>query len=168
MASYLSSKVKIGTSKKSGKGLFAIDKIQKGEIVIDYKDGIGKYVNHAEAEKLWLQGIDYDIQIKQDLFFVPSGRGKEIEEADYLNHSCNPTCGIRDVLKIVAMRDIEKGEEITFDYAMSESYPYNMKCNCGEKNCRGNITGDDWERPELQTRYKGYFSDYINKMIDSL
>src|SRR4029077_7619389 len=43
----------------------------------------------------------------------------------------------------VALRDIGIDEELTVDYAMNDDDPYEMKCQCGTKSCRGKITGVD-------------------------
>ena len=112
-------------------------------------------MDRKEYKRLYDKGIDYDIQIDNNLFFA--ARRDEVEDADFLNHSCEPNSGIKDRLKIVVMRDINIGEEITFDYAMSESSKFSMRCKCGSKKCRKIITGDDWKIPELQKRYKGFF-----------
>jgi hypothetical protein len=40
-----------------------------------------------------------------------------------------------------------------------------VKCQCGAANCRGTLTGKDWQRPELQKRYSGYFSAYLVRKI---
>lgn len=163
--SFVSSKVELKES-NIGKGLFAKEKILKDEIVVDFSKGPGKILKDKEFKKFFDSGYDYGIQVEEDAIFAATG-DEELEEADFINHSCNPTCGIKDSLKIVAMRDIEIGEEITFDYAMSESTPYSIKCECGSKNCRKLITGDDWKITELQKKYKGYFSNYLQKKIDS-
>ena len=64
------------------------------------------------------------------------------------------------------MRDIEAGEEVCFDYAMSDGEPYDeFDCQCGTPLCRGQVTGNDWQRPELQKRYDGYFSPYLQARI---
>ncbi len=66
------------------------------------------------------------------------------------------------------MRDIKKGEEITFDYAVCmTSNILNMHCLCGKNNCRKLITGDDWKIEELQKKYAGYFQPYIQEKIDN-
>jgi hypothetical protein len=74
----------------------------------------------------------------------------------------------------VAMRNIKKGEEIAYDYAMvmnsnekSNSY-FKIKCLCGSKNCRGYIAEDDWKIPELQKRYDGYFQWHLQKKINKI
>jgi len=76
--------------------------------------------------------------------------------------------------KIVARRDIEKDEEITYDYATSESYewPFKMhdgetvKCLCGTTLCRGAVRPNDWKIPELRQRYAGHFANYLQELID--
>jgi hypothetical protein len=84
----------------------------------------------------------------------------------HLNHSCEPNLGIQGQIVYVALRDIKRGEELTFDYAMNGDEPYEMKCRCGKKSCRGTITGFDWKNPELQKKYDGYFSWFIQRRID--
>lgn len=166
MPSYLSPKVKIGKS-KIGKGLFALKKMRKGELVIDFTNAPGKFLPMEDANELYKKGNDYMIQIDDNLFFVATNKA-ELEDTDFINHSCNPNCGIANALTIVAMRSIKPGEEITFDYAMSESSEYRMKCNCGHLNCRKVITGEDWKISELQKKYSGFFSGYIQNKIAKL
>jgi len=164
MASYISPKVENRFSEISERGLFVVEDVKKGEIVADYTNGLGEYVNSKKADELFKQGRDHMIQVDDDLFFA-AVKNNDFEDADYTNHSCSPNCGIKDKLKIVAMRDIRIGEEVTIDYAMMESSDYNFQCNCKNSNCRKLVTGDDWKIPELQERYKGYFSDYLQKRM---
>src|SRR4029077_20097721 len=78
------------------------------------------------------------------------------DPADYVNHSCDPCCGIVGSGLLVTMRDAEGGEGLCFDYAMTDSDDYDMfTCSCGTDRCRGVITGDDWKQPELRDRYAG-------------
>jgi len=147
MASYFSPNVKVKKSKLEGGGLFASGDIKKGELIADFTNGLGKIISIDEAEKLYKKGFDYMLQIS-DTQFSAATKEEELEAGDYLNHSCEPNCGINGKLKVVAMRDIKKGEEITFDYAMSESSEFKMKCNCKSKNCRKVITGVYWKRKD--------------------
>ena len=162
--SYLSPKVEKKKS-VSGFGLFATENVSKGEIVADFSNGPGQYLSTAQADVLYDQGKDYMMQVDNDTFFVAT-TPEELEDADFINHSCDPTCGIRGTQQVVAMRNIRKGEEITFDYAMTESSDFSFSCECGAQNCRHVVTGEDWKLPELQKKYKGYFSDYLQKRID--
>ena len=80
----------------------------------------------------------------------------------YVNHSCNPNCGIKNRRTLVAMRHIKKGEEITFDYAMTELELQNsFQCLCGSDICRGQIGGFKNLPEELKKKYQGYISDYL-------
>lgn len=50
---------------------------------------------------------------------------------------------------------------------MSESDPsFRMPCSCESAECRGTVTGDDWQMPELRRRYRGLFSPYLQQKID--
>jgi uncharacterized protein len=66
---------------------------------------------------------------------------------------------------LIAMRDIEPGEELTTDYALFDDSDAVMECHCGRPNCRGSVNGRDWKRRELQDRYRGYFSAYLAAKI---
>ncbi|MBA3273895.1 MAG: hypothetical protein H0T11_08510 [Chthoniobacterales bacterium] len=59
------------------------------------------------------------------------------------------------------MREIRAGEELTHDWAMTDNDDGSIVCRCGALNCRGTITGKDWQRSDLQERYRGYFSSYL-------
>ena len=105
-------------------------------------------------------------QIDDDLFMVAA----ELEEpGDHLNHSCAPNCGIAGGVIVVALREIAAGENLTYDYAMTDGCDYDeFDCICGAATCRGQITGNDWMLPELQLRYRGSFSPYLARRIASL
>lgn len=117
---------------------------------------------------------DYGIQIDED--FVINAFDKEtqeIEDAFHFNHSCEPNAGIKGQIFLVAMRDIQKDEEVTFDYTMclhetEGAAPYRLECHCGKPNCRGVITDNDWKIPVLQKKYDGWFSWYLQEKIDKL
>lgn len=60
-------------------------------------------------------------------------------------------------------------EEVCYDYAMTDGTPYDeFEYLCGSPCCRGKVRGDDWQRPELWTRYAGHFSPYLQRRIDRL
>ena len=108
----------------------------------------------------------HSIQVEENIYQVPC---REPEGGDFINHSCMPNAGLSSSVSLVAMRDIRPGEEICFDYAMSDGTPYDeFECQCGTLYCRGQVTGDDWQRLELQKRYAGYFSPYLQRRINQL
>ncbi|MDQ5949070.1 MAG: uncharacterized protein QG589_196 [Patescibacteria group bacterium] len=61
--------------------------------------------------------------------------------ADYVNHSCNPNARVEKIknkLYMVSLYSIPKGGEVFFDYStiLANDDVWEMKCNCGEQNCR--------------------------------
>ena len=162
---YTSPKIKVERSGIAEKGVFTKKTIKRGEMVCNFEGSRGKIYSAQERIKNPRKWADYDIQIDENLFFGAT-KNSELELCDYINHSCDPNCGIEGSLKIVAMRNIEKGEELTFDYAMSESHHFRVKCNCNRVICRKVVTGDDWRKKEVRKRYDGYFSEYLQRKID--
>jgi uncharacterized protein len=70
----------------------------------------------------------------------------------------------------VARRPIAAGEELTIDYALFTASPdWSLSpCRCGLACCRQMITGSDWMRPDVQARYRGHFSPFLNRRIEAL
>jgi hypothetical protein len=101
------------------------------------------------------------LQVAEELYlFSPSE-----DATDWINHACDPNCGFLDEVTLVALRPIEAGEEITFDYAMSDSTEYDeFDCGCGSSMCRGVVRAQDWLLPALQ-RYAQYFSPYLRAKL---
>ena len=114
---------------------------------------------------------DYPMQI-EERFVIGSREERAPENADYFNHSCDPNAGFKGQIFLVAMSDIDKDEEVTFDYAMvvsesvGSSIIFEMECECGSRICRKQITENDWRLPELQRKYNKYFSQYLQEKID--
>jgi len=146
-----------------GKGIFATNKIKKGQRLIVF----GGYVlETASFDALSNDMKFFPFQIDEDLYFGLTSLS-EVENADYLNHSCDPTCGFTGEITVSTMRDIEIGEEITIDYAMCADNirAVDLLCLCGSSICRGYIKADDWKNLELQEKYKGFFQPYLAKKI---
>jgi hypothetical protein len=109
-----------------------------------------------------------EIQIDDDLFIAPVTDEERELSMLYSNHSCDANLGMRGEITFVAMRDIGAGEELTHDWATTDDDDYSVECKCGGRNCRKTVTGKDWQRPELQKRYEGYFSAYLARKIAAL
>lgn len=89
-----------------------------------------------------LDGNDsHATQVSRTRWIRHAGLGPKV------NHSCNPNCGVRlnatGACDFIVRKQIEIGEELTFDYAMRnysiEHFPGN--CLCGADDCRGSVTG---------------------------
>jgi SET domain-containing protein len=143
-----------------GTGTFATHAIRAGERLIWVTGGIVYTSEDWRAGRVQLDPEQYNEgQIGDDLFIATP---KSLYY--YVNHSCDP-----NMLNDTAWRDIQAGEEITTDYAYCEASPgYQLEpCVCWSSRCRGRVTGDDWKLPELQQRYRGYFTPHIERLIQA-
>ena len=89
-----------------------------------------------------------------------------VHEDGSVNHACDPNLGwAGDVL--VTLRDVEAGEELLVDYAMSVTDPsWFLRCHCASYRCRQMVEGTDWQIPQLQRRYAGFWAAYVQELID--
>jgi len=161
--SYRSPKTEVRDSPIHGRGLFATADIAKDEIVL-VKGGhivTGKVLRETITPMLG----PVEIQIDDDLYIAPATADEREASMLYSNHSCDANLGIRGEITFIAIRDIKAGEELTHDWCTTDDDTYNVKCSCGAPNCRGTLTGKDWQKPELQKKYAGYFSSYLEKKI---
>lgn len=127
----------------------------------------GGHIVTAEA----LRGLpdplpNSEIQITDELHLVALTEAEYEPVMLFINHSCEPNVGFGGNTVLVAMHDIAADEELTTDYALFDDYDGEMTCGCRTASCRHIINGRDWQRPELQDRYRGYFSWYLQRKID--
>ena len=145
---------------KGGRGVFAREKVRAGGLLVVWGGEVvdGEALRAMSEEKYRLA-----LQIEEDLYLLTTSEGP----ADWVNHSCAPNAGLQGQVVLVALRDIRAGDEITFDYATSDGSPYDeFECGCGARTCRGRVSGADWRLAELQERYAGHFSPYLQRRID--
>lgn len=148
---------------KGGFGVYARKRVCAGELLVVWG---GSVVDYETLVALPAIKQIRSVQVEEDRYLVSHSTN---DPADYFNHSCEPNAGLAGQIALVATRDVEPGEEVCFDYAMSDASPYDeFECECGAPNCRGRITGNDWMNPELQERYAGRFSPYIQRRIERL
>jgi SET domain-containing protein len=133
--------LEIKKSKVSGKGVFTNKDFKKFEHicflegeVITIEEMIKRVDEGKEGESDPL-GIDDEIYL-------------DLEELSRtFNHSCNPNAFIRGKNELVSLKDIKKGEEITYDYSttMDDNEEkiketgaelWTCECKCGSNNCR--------------------------------
>jgi uncharacterized protein len=159
VSSYITPKAHKGAASAiDGRGLAAVAPIAADEVVAIKG---GHIITTATLQSLPERLRNSEIQIA-DGFHLAA-----LEEAEYepvmlfLNHCCVPNVGFAGNTVLVAMRDIDPGEELTTDYALFDDHDEAMECHCGMPSCRGTISGRDWQRPELQRKYGRYFSSYL-------
>ena len=153
-----------------GRGVFAKKAIPKGTLLTIFG---GHVLTRQEELELSPRLRDLGFQISPHFVLGPRHED-EIGISDFYNHSCNPNAGFNGHIFLQAIRRIAKGEQVCFDYAMvlgrtpGLRRQYVLDCTCGASNCRKRITTSDWQRPELQKRYKGYFQRYLEDKIECL
>ena len=138
---------KIKKSNIDNRGLYANADIKDGTKIIEYK---GKIVTKKEVEEnskfdnekaIYLFNLNKRYDLDGDFKY---------NTARLINHSCNPNCEVAGVgLKVwvYAIRDIKKGEELSYDYGFGyDEYYKDFPCRCGSKNCVGYIVreGSRW------------------------
>lgn len=157
---WLNPKAETRPAGEKGWGSFAVEPIPAGETVAAFG---GCIVTTADLQKLSHDRQSRSIQVDTDLYLVS---GETPDSGDMLNHSCEPNCGLSGQLLLIAMRDIAPGEELCFDYAMSDASDYDeFRCLCGAASCREIVTGADWRSPALRAKYAGWFSPYLARRI---
>ena len=130
-----------------GLGAFALRRIRKGTRIVEY---LGERVSHQEADRRYESKDAADAHTF--LFIVDSktviDAGVGGNDARFLNHACNPNC--ESVIEkrrvfIEAVRNIEPGEELTYDYQIQreDDDPPGIEevfaCHCGFPQCRGTM-----------------------------
>ncbi|SRR5579862_1114134 len=126
----------IGHSKIDTEGCFTTEYIKKGAFVVEYT---GPRLTIKEADAL------YDHHPRTYLFGLTDGKhvidGNGV--AAFINHSCDPNCEVDEVggrVLISAIRDIQPGEELTYDYNLYDGDLDDQSlCSCGASSCRGTM-----------------------------
>lgn len=143
-----------------GMGAFATRRIPKDMRVIEYT---GEHITQDKADERY----DDESMSRHHTFLFTLDDDTVIDaavdgnEARFINHSCDPNCQALIEGKkifIYALKDIEPGEELVYDYAyeraegMDEESEQLYVCRCGAKNCRGTILAPP--KPPARARKK--------------
>ncbi|PCJ60018.1 MAG: SET domain-containing protein-lysine N-methyltransferase [Planctomycetota bacterium] len=153
------SKVMIKDSPIHGKGMFATSDIANQERVIEY---VGDILSNNEGDERAIiteknadhkfKGAVYLFEINED--FVLDGN-VDWNPARFINHSCNPNCetGFEgERIFIFAIKDINKDEELSYDYSYEITNDYkDHPCFCQSENCVGYILNDE-EKEKLRNK----------------
>lgn len=122
-------RVYISSSSVAGKGLFADEKIARGEVIQRIN---GKIVRKRPKTSREAHAIMNWIGVGKETWINTSGTPFR-----YINHSCEPNAAIIGKKTVIAIRPIKKDEEIFMDYSMTDGDPlWSMKCVCNTKHCR--------------------------------
>lgn len=142
-----------------GIGTFAKTDIPKGTRIIEY---VGEKITKAEAERRAHIPLTLHKNNREHgaVYIFELNKRHDIDgyvwwnTAKSINHSCEPSCEtdiIRGRIWIVALRNIPKGEEITYNYGYGYDDYEEHPCNCGKRRCVKYILAEEhW--PKLKKR----------------
>jgi len=135
----------------SGRGVVAARAFAKGDAVI-----------LANALELIPQDSHTLQRSKDEHFFIDL-------PARFVNHSCNGNIGIQDndvgAYDFFALRDIERGEELRWDYETSEFQILGFsKCSCGDPKCRIYLGGFKKHGESIKAQYGEYYAKHLKKL----
>jgi histone-lysine N-methyltransferase SETD2 len=143
-----------------GQGVFALRDFEQGEFLFRRRHSRvvvnSEIPTLSEDERRHLCELDWETSA----VLLPPGC--------YLNHSCEPNA-MRSGVKVVAWRDIHRGEEITIDYRLNAFGEDRWECRCGSAGCDGYVVGSffalDDERQRLYLPYAPTFirQEYLRR-----
>ena len=157
---------------KGGVGVFAVCDFEKGDKVCDG-------ISDEDFQELvsWELFERYEADLRRMImaFCVGAPKGfvpppdfdfNKLSIEWYLNHSCEGNCGFNDDGDFMAIRDIPKGEELSYDYGLVESNPrFSMRCTCGSGSCRHLITGNDWKNENFFLKNQGHMHPRLRRLL---
>lgn len=148
----------IGDSHIDGKGIFAGEEIHKGDRIQYIK---GERIKNVVKSKEESEAIANWIGVSRKFWMNTDGTPFR-----FINHSCDPNAAIMGTKTVVALRNINKDDEITIDYSMSDADPYweGIHCHCGTKNCRKEIRTICTVPPEVFKKHMPYVSRHFQRV----
>jgi uncharacterized protein len=134
-------------SKIHGKGVFASKDIPKGTKIIEY---VGKKVTKKESDDVYERDLSMSKSNEEEgaVYLFELDKKYDLDgnvsynTARLINHSCDPNCETDIFNKhiwVIAMKDIKKDDELSYDYGFDLEDWENHVCKCGAKNCIGYI-----------------------------
>lgn len=148
-----------------GQSVFAARPFSRGDVITQFT---GTILHKSEIPKKYKGESDRFVQIGEEEFMGPSG-----DVDDLINHSCEPNAGLKfgtEQILLVAIKDIEEGDEITWDYSTTMfDNKWKMRCDCRSSVCRKIISDFTLLSPERQNHYRelNVIPPYIRNYMDS-
>ncbi|MBP0596007.1 SET domain-containing protein-lysine N-methyltransferase [Paraburkholderia sp. LEh10] len=135
-----------------GTGLFALQPVEAGERLIEYKGEVTSW-RRAAARQRSDAGHTFVFGLS-DGRVIDGSRGGN--SARFLNHACDPNCEaieVGDRVFIHALTAIDIGEELFIDYGLAidgeitDEVRAQYACHCGASDCRRSMIGGSARSP---------------------
>jgi len=148
--------VEIRKSSIQGTGVFAQKNFLAGDVVLNIDD------SHVVTDQMTLTNEDWEFNCD----FLDNGKIIRMQEPERsINHSCEPSTYVKTidgVRKVIAMKNISEGGEITYDYAINGENEGTFSCHCGSKQCRKIYNGNFFKLPkDRQREYLPFLDDWF-------
>lgn len=146
--------VKVLKAKNKGLGCFVKKSFKKGDIIINIVPG--RIITKQEEKIITPDSERWDNYDADHYYFMG-------DPEFYINHSCEPNVYVKNK-KVIAMKNIKKGEEIYFDYRINGIDRWEMKCMCKSKDCTKAVNGSFFKLPqEKQKEYLPFLDTWFRK-----
>lgn len=150
--------VTVKNSTIHGKGVYANRDFSKGGVVLEIDDSNVVKDHSKLTKKQW----------EFDCDFLASGKVILMKPPEkFINHSCDPNTYVKtidQIRKVIAIKTIKKGEEITYDCSINGDNNGTFVCHCGASRCRGIYQGSFFKLPwSFQKEYLPYLEDWFIK-----
>ncbi len=151
-----------GASRIHGRGIFTREPVRAGEVLMRWGGLLVPLAGYDPARYRPSSTTLYD---ESHWLATPADEPVTLDE--FFNHSCDPNTWMTDEVTVIARRAIRAHEELTTDFALwsDAGYVYTARCLCGTDLCRGTITGDDCELPNIAARYRGHMIPCVERRV---
>ncbi|MBI2232634.1 MAG: SET domain-containing protein-lysine N-methyltransferase [Candidatus Aenigmarchaeota archaeon] len=152
-------KLKVRNAAGNQKGVFAAENIENGKKMLDFP---GKIVPEEKSNPL-------DLQISKNTVIRASSKN-QID--NFLNHSCDPTACVKkkgEVFYLISIKNIKKGDEITFDYDTTDydNKEFEFSCSCKSLKCRKMIRGFKYLDARQKKKLSRYLIPYLKRIFEN-
>jgi hypothetical protein len=143
----MTANVTVGVSGINGRGVFAAARFPAGSLILAIDDS-----HIVDAEHPVPPGEEHHCD------YLKHGKTVWMQIPErHINHSCDPNVYVRTengIRQVVAIRVIDAGEEIAYDYCINGYGDTVWTCHCGGTRCRHTIYSDFFRLPlEVQKEY---------------
>ncbi|MCB9809908.1 SET domain-containing protein-lysine N-methyltransferase [Candidatus Peribacteria bacterium] len=149
--------LELRTDSRFGRGVFTTQDIPKDTHLAGF---YGEFSEAATPQDLPGDAAIYALQCGPTLW----RDGDPHTLGRYINHSCEPNCGIRGLYDVVAMRDIKAGEQLFWHYGMTDRQQIYMTadvCKCGSKHCQQRFVPYAELSESQKAAWAGYCSSWL-------